>query len=801
MVMNEGMKNLELHGEDLQEFGVFHTPQEGMKDEEEIWFETASLQQENIDNSVKNNNEINTDNEFLDVDVSDPCSLFCADFPALPDFPCMSSSSSSSSTPVGTTKPFGACSTATSSSASTASSGAASWAVLKSDADHDPSSSTAVSVDIVAPPPMDHRREVSQEGVGMVLDDVDQCMDIMQNFGCIDLLENTDICWDPSPLFEENGDGDEREDNHYRFLQSAEVIENKIVDDDDDDRVFEKFMQQQQQQCGGSITTSHTTSGGVVDVVFGQSSGGGEDGGVNFGSGSSPDDLAMVFFEWLKSNKEMISAADLRNIKIKKSTIENAAKRLGGGKEGMKQLLKLILQWVQNHHLQNKRMTTAVEDEIQVASVNNSHNPSYSIQEHANNENNNNKNSTTPSEPSGNPSGQTEQQCFSPTTWLQPTPAPSSFVSDSAPMVSLPAPPPPAGFGPGVGYMGGDLYSGGTPMASYPPPMPPSDYHHSWGPTPMQYGLGPHYGSFGDATQFGGYGNPPAYPGFYYHPGPAEGLVRLGSSATKEARKKRMARQRRFFSHNHRSSHTNSQNNNNSNGVVNQQMINQMAEQHAAGIGNGNCGVAPHGNWVYWPPPPPSHVPPPQVNRSGPMVGQMMPPQPAIERPGNGFSKQVGIEKKQGWKTEKNLRFLLQKVLKQSDVGNLGRIVLPKKEAETHLPELEARDGIPIAMEDIGTSRVWNMRYRFWPNNKSRMYLLENTGDFVRSNGLQEGDFIVIYSDVKCGKYMIRGVKVRSQQQSMKAETTNKKSNKTQKTEGTSSPAGRLSSSPNIMQS
>ncbi|MFS8009574.1 putative DNA-binding pseudobarrel domain superfamily [Helianthus anomalus] len=41
------------------------------------------------------------------------------------------------------------------------------------------------------------------------------------------------------------------------------------------------------------------------------------------------------------------------------------------------------------------------------------------------------------------------------------------------------------------------------------------------------------------------------------------------------------------------------------------------------------------------------------------------------------------------------------------------------------------------------------------------MYLLENTGDFVKANGLQEGDFIVIYSDVKCGKYLIRGVKVR----------------------------------------
>lgn len=32
----------------------------------------------------------------------------------------------------------------------------------------------------------------------------------------------------------------------------------------------------------------------------------------------------------------------------------------------------------------------------------------------------------------------------------------------------------------------------------------------------------------------------------------------------------------------------------------------------------------------------------------------------------------------QGFKPEKSLKFLLQKVLKQSDVCNLGRIVMPK---------------------------------------------------------------------------------------------------------------------------
>jgi hypothetical protein len=37
-----------------------------------------------------------------------------------------------------------------------------------------------------------------------------------------------------------------------------------------------------------------------------------------------------------------------------------------------------------------------------------------------------------------------------------------------------------------------------------------------------------------------------------------------------------------------------------------------------------------------------------------------------------------------GGKADRNLRFLLRKVLKQSDVGNLGRIVLPKVRQPRH---------------------------------------------------------------------------------------------------------------------
>ncbi|MED6165257.1 B3 domain-containing transcription factor [Stylosanthes scabra] len=66
------------------------------------------------------------------------------------------------------------------------------------------------------------------------------------------------------------------------------------------------------------------------------------------------DEMSNVFLEWLKSNKDKISTSDLRNVKLKKSMIESATKRLGGGKQGMKSLLKLILEWVQRSHLKNK---------------------------------------------------------------------------------------------------------------------------------------------------------------------------------------------------------------------------------------------------------------------------------------------------------------------------------------------------------------------------------------------------------------------------------------------------------------
>ncbi|XP_028547936.1 regulatory protein viviparous-1-like [Dendrobium catenatum] len=446
------------------------------------------------------------------------------------------------------------------------------------------------------------------------------------------------------------------------------------------------------------------------------------------GDDCSSEDLANVFLDWLKRNKDSISPEDLRSIKLKRSTIECAARRLGGGKQGRVQLLKLILAWVQNHHLQKRRRRSRGSETI----------------------------------------GRRDQEFYN----YPPPPPPISS--------SLPFPQGAANSNPN----NIDLYHEAVPCNSWMPytgepsfqptmpgytseAVPPNYYYNdqaNFSAEPWQQGLSPaavHYSPFGQTPR-----PPPVAAHFFpvYYPG-------LMASATKEARKKRMARHRRSSSslHQHRS----------------QQQEQQNQQQHSSDTmvvgeeitssAHSNVNKDNSSNWPFL-----SSLPAPDIPSLSPGVptpSSATMAQTQQENHLHRHASSAGDRRLEGMKAEKNYKFLLQKVLKQSDVGNLGRIVLPKKEAEINLPELDARDGISIEMEDIGTSRVWNMRYRFWPNNKSRMYLLENTGDFVRSNGLQEGDFIVIYSDIKCGKYMIRGVKVRQPVEMIKG-TSNHNSRK-----------------------
>ncbi|KAM7279994.1 hypothetical protein ACFE04_007128 [Oxalis oulophora] len=95
------------------------------------------------------------------------------------------------------------------------------------------------------------------------------------------------------------------------------------------------------------------------------------------------------------------------------------------------------------------------------------------------------------------------------------------------------------------------------------------------------------------------------------------------------------------------------------------------------------------------------------------------------------------------------LRFLFQKELRNSDVGSLRRMVLPKRASEAHLPALEYKEGMNINMDDLDGIHVWTFKYRYWPNNNSRMYVLENTGDFVQKHSLRSGDYIMVIEGKK----------------------------------------------------
>ncbi|KAI3749606.1 hypothetical protein L2E82_20220 [Cichorium intybus] len=686
----------------------------GTDDQRGIWEIDARAQQQNLLH-----------------EMNDPSMFYNDQFPQIPDFPCMSSSSSSSSNPAPAKPISSATTTSSSSSASSSTSSAASWAVLKSEyvteeeADGDDQleelrinkkkrSHPEEPAPVISTPAVETVPNLeTADGSGTI-----DCMDVMENFGYMDLIDGNEI-WDPSSIFEQNPPDLQQECVKARgYSNGSEVVQESEIKD------------------------------------------GGREGG-----GGRLDELGVMFFDWLKSNKEFISAEDMRNIKLKKSTVECASKRLGSSKEGKKQLLKLILEWVQQHQLQRKNSGAG---ELAAAAVTTT--TQYPLQHFQGlppPPQPPPPTSTTPPPPFNCNSWVPPSDMnhgFSPPPWIPPAVAYPSYMADQASNgMAMVAPAPQATFS----YMGdgGDQYNSGLNCLN-PYNNPGSGEYQvlesapSWNPSQITM-ASPYNNQFPDVGNNYGpqimplaSGYPDQYP---YNPqvyatgGCGEQrLMRLGSSATKEARKKRMARQRRTYFHHHHHSRQNQHNHQN-------HLTNSDQHPHAMLVDENCSGKSHGGNWLYWPSPPSTNTAPPPS-----MEAPHRPPS-RPQQAGDRQSKQTPPDKRQGLKTEKNLKFLLQKVLKQSDVGSLGRIVLPKKEAESHLPDLDSRDGISIAMEDIGTSQVWTMRYslRFWPNNKSRMYLLENTGDFVKANGLQEGDFIVLYSDVKCGKYLIRGVKVR----------------------------------------
>lgn len=446
---------------------------------------------------------------LLDVNEA---SIFYDDFPPLPDFPCMSSSSSSSSTQPASKPTIAGTS---SSSSATSSSPAASWAVMRSDAEDQDTSRMSFQ---------QLQEEVKMEAAAAAtlsstasMEMQPDCIDVMENFGYMDLIDCNEL-WDPSSVFQSENPQDLLEEQ-----QAAPPVTEMACEEEQND-------------------------------------------GFSFLQGNS--ELAMIFFEWLKQNKDYISAEDMRSIKLKRSTIESASKRLGSTKEGKKQLLKLILEWVEQYQLQKKGSAAAAaqspfafEETVQIPDPNPNPNPNPNFMY------NPDPNATFPT-----------------TQWMQPEPPPAAAPPSFAPQMP--------------GYSG-DPYSNTMPMNhgvvngipyQHAGEYPVMEHAPSWAMSPFpvppsQFSPFPDNGGGVINRQQSLYGNP--YQMFADPNG--ERMMRLGSSATKEARKKRMARQRRLYSHHHRHSSNSNQNQN------------QLNDPRAVGDGvdDGDQGGSPR-DWLYW---------------------------------------------------------------------------------------------------------------------------------------------------------------------------------------------------------
>lgn len=97
---------------------------------------------------------------------------------------------------------------------------------------------------------------------------------------------------------------------------------------------------------------------------------------------------------------------------------------------------------------------------------------------------------------------------------------------------------------------------------------------------------------------------------------------------------------------------------------------------------------------------------------------------------------------------------LFEKVLSASDAGRIGRLVVPKACAEAYFPPINQSEGLPIKIQD-GKGMEWTLQFRFWPNNNSRMYVLEGVTPCIQSMQLRAGDTVTFSRLDPGGKLVI----------------------------------------------
>ncbi|XP_024388646.1 B3 domain-containing transcription repressor VAL2 isoform X1 [Physcomitrium patens] len=105
--------------------------------------------------------------------------------------------------------------------------------------------------------------------------------------------------------------------------------------------------------------------------------------------------------------------------------------------------------------------------------------------------------------------------------------------------------------------------------------------------------------------------------------------------------------------------------------------------------------------------------------------------------------------------TQTTITPLFEKMLSASDAGRIGRLVLPKACAEAYFPPIHQPEGLPLRIQDV-TGRDWVFQFRFWPNNNSRMYVLEGVTPCIQSMKLHAGD-TVTFSRLEADGKLVMG--------------------------------------------
>ncbi|XP_061344183.1 putative B3 domain-containing protein At1g78640 [Gastrolobium bilobum] len=116
--------------------------------------------------------------------------------------------------------------------------------------------------------------------------------------------------------------------------------------------------------------------------------------------------------------------------------------------------------------------------------------------------------------------------------------------------------------------------------------------------------------------------------------------------------------------------------------------------------------------------------------------------------------KKVCVERSWGYSLDLMLYddpWKIKKVLNDSDIANMSRLLLPKDFAENLVvPVLDGdvERGVQVEIWDVDTASIHSLIFKKWVSSRSYVFIGNWVKDFVSRRGLKKGDEIGLHWDV-----------------------------------------------------